>query len=540
MVKKMKRFLFFGPFESKNLDWSNFSAPPLGVHRLASYLRNRGHHADVIDPDLERIATEGDFRRFVEDKRYDFIGISPTHITLENDLGLAYLAKKYSPDSTIIAGGPESTFAYDLVMDNSPVEIVVIGEGEKPTLELAKAGRRGLEKIPGLILKDKERKIKTGPNKALNNEEFAEVTMAMDFSEIPYDRYWEATKRFYRVDLESSNPQLQARRLQEIYAMRFFQANYCPYNCTFCSSHRFQDNASGEKTRVVSLNGEQFIYLVKKAHEAYPQVQTVILQDDNFMVGLRNKKIERLVDLLDGEKQRGGIPVGLSFIAQSRVDNVNLERLNLLKKANFRLISYGIESFSQRMLDEICKDTTVERAEQTLQDTLSVGIRPYLNIILTAPNSTFYDMFETIDRTVHYIEQGAEAGSYNTIIPLPGSKIEVTTRGSDLVEYKEARVAFTDYTFKKAERIFPKDERLREMLCRFDEVINERKAEFMDSHGMGHLPKITQSASSKATRLNTLIRFATLYELARTMDVQPYGGMADREIPRIQGLLSKF
>ena len=537
----MTRFLFFGPFESKNLDWSNFSAPPLGVHRLASYLKNQGHHADVIDPDLEKIATERDFRIFVEGKRYDFIGISPTHITLENDLGLAYLAKKYSPESTIIAGGPEATFAYDLVMDNSCVEIVVIGEGEKPTLELARAGRVGLEKIPGLILKDKERKIKTGPNKALNNEEFAEVTMAMDFSRIPYDRYWDATKRFYMADLESSNLQLRARRNQEIYTVRFFQANYCPYNCTFCSSHRFQDNASGgDKTKVVSLTGEQFIYLVKKAYDTYPQIQTVILQDDNFMVGLKNKKIERLVDLLTEEKQQGGIPMGLSFIAQSRVDNVNLERLNLLRRANFRLISYGIESFSQRMLDEICKETTVERAEQTLQDTLSVGIRPYLNIILTAPNSTFYDMFQTIDRTVHYIERGAEAGSYNTIIPLPGSRIEVTTRGSDLVEYREVKIPFTDYTFKKAERIFPKDSGLREMIHRFDEIIEDRKSEFMDTHKMGHLPKISQSASSKATRLNTLIRFATLYELAKEMNVQPYGGMADGEIPRIQGLSSKF
>lgn len=95
---KKSKFLFFGPFEW-NLDWSNFSAPPLGVHRLASYLRRYGHYADVIDPDLEKIASEEDFKKFVGKQRYDFIGISPTHVTLENDLGLAYLAKKYSPES---------------------------------------------------------------------------------------------------------------------------------------------------------------------------------------------------------------------------------------------------------------------------------------------------------------------------------------------------------------------------------------------------------------------------------------------------------
>lgn len=542
---KKSKFLFFGPFEWKNLEWSNFSAPPLGVHRVATHIRKYGHHADVVDPDLEEI-TEENFKRFIKKQQYDFIGISPTHITLENDLGLAYLAKKYSPESVIIAGGPEATFAYDLVMDNSPVEAVVIGEGERPALGLANARREGnLEErfgtIEGLILKNRKGKIKTGDNRALNNEEFVEVTMAMDFSQIPYNRYWESIEKFYKADLESPDPQLCVRRQQEIYTIRLFQVNYCPYNCTFCGSRNFQDRASGgARTRVVSLSGEQLVDLIEKGYNAHPRIQTVIFQDDNFMLGLKDKKIEKMLGVMNWRKQQRYIPESLSFIAQSRVDNVNLKGLRMLKEANFRLISYGVESFSQRMLEEVCKETTVERTEQTLQDTLSVGIKPYLNIILTAPNSTFYDMFETIDRSVYYLGKGAEVGSYNCIIPLPGSKIEEMTRNSDLVGYRDVRIGFTNYTFKKAERLLPINPKLREMIYRFDQVINDKKIEFMNRNKLGHLPISLESTSSKATRVNTLIRFATLYDLAKTMNIQPYGDMANEEIPRIESMLDKF
>lgn len=542
---KMKKFLFFGPFIGNNLEWSNFSSPPLGIHRVASYLRNNGHCADVIDPDLEKI-TEESFRVFVNKQQYDFIGFSPTHITLQNDLGLAYLAKKYSPESTIIAGGQEATFAYDLVMDNSPIDFVVIGEGERPILKIANTIREGdlsdkFGTIEGLIIKSKTGKVKTGPNRALNDEEFSEVTMGMDFSKIPYDRYWEGMERIYASDLESSDLQLRAKRQQEIYTMRLFQANRCPYNCTFCGSRGFQDGASGvDKTKVLSLFGEQFIDLVKKGYAAHPKIQNVIIQDDNFMVGLKNKKIEKIVEIITKEKQQGNLPESLSFICQSRVDNVNPERLHMLKNANFRMISYGIESFSQRMLNEVCKETTVERAERTLEDTLTAGIKPYLNTILTAPNSTFYDMFETIDRCVYYLGRGAEVGSYNTIIPLPGSKIEVTTRGSDLVEFRDAKVAFTNHTFRKAERLLPVNPELREMIYRYDGIIDTQKTEFMERHNLGRRPKSVESVSAKATRVNSLIRFITLYHVAKTMNIQPYGDRADVMIPKIEGILNKF
>ena len=547
------KFLFFGPFEWESLEWSNFSAPPLGIHRLASHLINNGHHADVVDPDLEKITTEAEIEVFMKKERYDFVGISPTYITLENDLGIANLARKYAPQATIIAGGMEATNAYDLVMDHSYVEMVIIGEGERPVLALANAGKEGnlmdrFALITGLILKDKDKagkRIKTGFNPALNTEEFTEATMGMDFDLVPYNRYWEGTEEIYKEDLESSNPKIREKRKQEIYAMRIFQANYCPYKCTFCSSRAFQDDASGgKKTKVVALTGHELTDLVEKCYKANPKLQTIMLQDDNFMMGLKSNKIEKLADSMNLKKREGVLPEYLSFICQARVDNVNLKRLKMMKEANFRMISYGVESFSARMLQEIRKETTVERAIQSLEETLSVGINPYLNTILTAPNSDFFDMFETIDKSVYFLGKGAEVGSYNTIIPLPGSTIEVATRDSGLVEFGTVKVGFTDYTFQKSERIIPNDPQLKEMIYRYDEVIDDRKADFMDMNNKDHLrTSSSESASSKAvkaTRVNTLIRFATLYGLAKSMNVKPYADRADMMIPHIKSMFSMF
>ena len=447
----------------------------------------------------------------------------------------------------------EATNAYDLVMDNSQVEIVVIGEGERPSIALAEANKSGglVERfgdITGLIIKDGKldgSKLKTGWNPALTGEEFFEATMGMDFTEVPYDRYWGNTAKDYQEDLESPDPRIREKRKQEVFAMRIFQENYCPYNCTFCGSRAFQDDASGGKrTKVVSLGGFELSDLVEKCYQAHPRLQTIIIQDDNFMMGLNNNKIEMLIESLNRKKRAKKLPESLSFICQARVDNVNMKRLRGMKAANFRMISYGIESFSPRMLEEIRKETTVERAIKTLDETLEVGIHPYMNTILTAPNSNFFDMFETIDISVHYLGRGAEVGSYNTIIPLPGASIERATRDSGLVEYADVRVAFSEHIFSKSERILPRDPQLRELLFRYDGVIDNEKSVFMDENNKSHLQTSSSESPSskavKATRVNTLIRFATLYRLANEMGIQPYADRAEVEIPRIKSMFDMF
>ncbi len=524
--------LLFGPFSKNGLAWSNFGAPPLGVHRIASYLRKNNHKVDVVDPDLEQISEKG-FQDLVSQTKYDFIGISPTHLTLENDLSLTYLASRYSPQSVVVAGGQEATFAHDLIFDNSPVDIIVRGEGEKPMLSIAETNSNGklshrFSKIPGLIIKENRKLTHTGAASPLNSNEFEEITTGIDFKDIPYNKYWERTRSLYEEDL--ANPALRKKRLQEIYAMRLFETNYCPRGCAFCSSTNFQNTAAEKKgTKVVSLSPEAFIRLIESAYLAYPSLKRTLIQSDNFLDSNNPLRLKRISEMI---KQKMGetLPEELSFICQSRVDNVTPEKLGYLREANFVMIGFGVESFSKRMLDELNKRVEPQKAKQTISNTLSAGILPYINVILTSPKSTPYDLFHTIDRCIDYLDQGAEVGSYLCVIPIPGSAFDSNPEIQHLIESVRVKIPHTNRTLSKKFRILPENPLLQDLIYRFDDVVNTRKAEYAEKYNIRHIP----------ARVNTLITFSTLYSLAKELRVPKYGDAADKQIQRIENVMSRI
>jgi len=81
---------------------------------------------------------------------WDVIGISTTGMTLRFDLELAHLARRFAPGALLIAGAMEATFRPELMFELGPFDRVVLGEGERPLLALArriKPTQRALRKV---------------------------------------------------------------------------------------------------------------------------------------------------------------------------------------------------------------------------------------------------------------------------------------------------------------------------------------------------------------------------------------------------------
>ena len=68
----------------------------------------------------------------------------------------------------------------------------------------------------------------------------------------------------------------------------------------------------------------------------------------------------------------------------------------LLKKAGFVQIEYGIESGSQKVLQIMNKRATVEQNRKAITLTQKVGIRALANIIVGTPGETKLDLLETM------------------------------------------------------------------------------------------------------------------------------------------------
>src|SRR5204862_7641843 len=74
---------------------------------------------------------------------WDVIGVSTTGMTLRFDLELAHLARRLAPGALLLAGGMEATFRPELMFSLGPFDCVVLGEGERPLLELVARLRSG-------------------------------------------------------------------------------------------------------------------------------------------------------------------------------------------------------------------------------------------------------------------------------------------------------------------------------------------------------------------------------------------------------------
>ena len=65
-------------------------------------------------------------------------------MTLRFDLELAHLARRMAPRALLVAGGMEATFRPELMFELGPFDLVVLGEGERPLLEMLARLRAGL------------------------------------------------------------------------------------------------------------------------------------------------------------------------------------------------------------------------------------------------------------------------------------------------------------------------------------------------------------------------------------------------------------
>ena len=134
--------LLVGPYDPDCGEYT-FLAPPLGVWRLAGVLESAGVDVRVFDPNCCAAAPERALERELLSRPWDVIGISTTGMTLRFDLELAHLARRLAPQALLIAGGMEATFRPELLFELTPFDLVVLGEGERPLLELVSRLRSG-------------------------------------------------------------------------------------------------------------------------------------------------------------------------------------------------------------------------------------------------------------------------------------------------------------------------------------------------------------------------------------------------------------
>lgn len=312
----------------------------------------------------------------------DMIGISQWTHNRHASLDLAARCRRLFPEIAIIMGGAHATFCYEeLLADGSPVDCVVIGEGEQTLLELAghMAGHTDWRDIDGLALR-RDGKIHVTAGRAL--------LANLDLLPIPA-RYFA-----YSIGLDMD--------LQPEFIVT---ARGCPSACHFCSSPAFW----GKKVRFRSPDAivDEIIHIRSQFGLIY-----FSLRDDTFTAD-RGRTLEFCSRLIDRQAD-------ILWNCQSRVTAIDKELLIMMKQAGCECIQLGVESGSPRILKQLGKNIALSQVEQACSDIREVGISLSVYLISDVPGETADDLRQTIDlmRRIH-----PDDGYVSPLAYYPGTRL---------------------------------------------------------------------------------------------------------------------
>lgn len=457
------RFLLIGPYDPMGGEYT-FLAPPLGVWRLTGVLTAAGVHARVFDPNCCEGPPEAALAALLAAEPWDVVGFSTTGMTLRHDLALAHLARRCAPGAQLIAGGMEATFAPESMFRLGPFDLVVLGEGERPLLELAGRLRAGggLHGITGTAFRASDGRVSRLAQPALNRQELRDAIQAIPYERMPYPAYWRNLERSYRVGELPMKAEREAR-LAEIQSVRLITLNYCPLGCTFCSSTNFLNAAQGSTAKISRLDADETLGMIRRIVSAQPDVRTVIFQDDIF-VFTQDPRILPLCEAIVRAKAKGDLPGNLQFISTNRIDSMTEERLIAMRRAGFRVLGFGVESFSLDILKEFKKAQIYPFIVPILETALRLGITPFLDMILTSPRCTLNDLAENIQQASRWITAGCEVGMYPYVIPFSGAAMAADPALRPYTVYRRQHVAGTHVSWDQPAKILPLDPAVRDAI----------------------------------------------------------------------------
>jgi radical SAM superfamily enzyme YgiQ (UPF0313 family) len=448
------KFLLVGPYDPHGGEYT-FLAPPLGVWRLAGYLAKKGVEAEVFDPNCCLGSSPHALMKTIREQTWDVIGFSTTGMTLRFDLELAYIARRLSPSSLLIAGGMEATFNPELLFQVGPFDLTVLGEGEKPLLEIAERIRGGypIKGISGTAEHSALGGVNRFPQRALSREELKDAIFYTPYEKMPYREYWDRLELAYNVG-ELPHKARREAALAEIRSVRLITLNYCPMGCTFCSSTNFLNAAQGSTAAIARLNADECIEMILRIPSAVPDVRTIIFQDDIF-VFTQDERILPLCEAIIAGKARGDIPKDLQFISTNRIDAMNSERLRAMRSAGFRVLGFGVENFSYKILEEFNKSRIFPYIDPVLEEAIRLGITPFLDMILTSPRCELADFAETVRRGLHWLLAGCELGMYPYVIPFSGATMAKDRTLIPHTTFTSWQIEGTSVTWEQPTKILP-------------------------------------------------------------------------------------
>ena len=361
--------------------------PPTDLMYLASIAESCGFEAIIRD-----YSQGGNFEADLKEIQPNYLVANIATPTFKSDMMAVQLAKEIVPSiCTIVKGARFLTYNTNTIYENPFIDYVIMGEAELTLKDI-------LDGVPdneilGICYRENFQPVKNDKRPFIDNLDI-----------LPFPARHLVDNSIYR---RPDNGKVQA--VVKV-------ARGCPFHCFFCLA----TPVSGAKVRTRSP--ENIVAELKVCVEKY-NIKNFLFWSDIF-----NFDREWTLELCQKIIESG---LKITWSSNTRADTMDDEMAKMMYKSGCRLVSIGVESGSQKMLDNIGKKITLDDIRNTVKILKKNKIKIYNYFVIGLP----WETEETVEETIKFaIELDSNFISFYTATPLPGTKYFAYAMMNKLVE----------------------------------------------------------------------------------------------------------
>ncbi|MEW6556908.1 MAG: radical SAM protein [Elusimicrobiota bacterium] len=368
---------------------SDHIQPSLGLGYLANSIRGE-HDVEILDCIKEKLNVDG-LVNYIEKKPPDIVGFQFYTYDFNFIKETTCKIKKKIPEIIIIIGGPHpSSCGSELLKQLNNLDFIFQGEAERSLpkfLRLLSQKHNDFSNVSGLVWK-KNGKLLCNPTDFYENiDEFGFPA-------------WDIIKP------QTYPPAQHGAFFKNFPIAPVITTRGCPFNCSFCAAPKI----SGRKLRTRSA--KNVITEIELLYNKFG-IKEIHIVDDNFTLNKEHAK--KVLNELKQSKLNisWAVPNGI------RLGTLDAELLALMRETGCYLISVGIESGSDRVLEYMKKNLTVDIIKKEIKFIKSFGFNIAGFFIIGFPQETEQDIKKTISLS---LELPLVRANFFTFLPLPGTE----------------------------------------------------------------------------------------------------------------------
>lgn len=408
--RKLKIAVSYPPLESdkgipflaqnRQFQWTNTGNVILPVIPAygASALKKLGYKVYWDDGIAEKITYRQWLVRLIK-WRPDLVFLESKTPVIKKHWEIIADLKKYLPQTKIALMGDHVTALPYESLENSLVDYVITGgDYDFMMINLAKHLSQKTKLEPGFYYRSKA--LKNGNTKILTSGKFALKHHFLDSMPI-IDRQLTKWKLY-----GWNNTNFKYKPGAYIMSGRD-----CWWGkCTFCS---WTTTHPGNTFRCFSVK-----HIIKEIENLAKLGVKEIFDDAGTL------PIGPWLNDLCHELINRGLNKKVTIGCNMRFGALNQEQYDLMGKAGFRFILYGLESNNQQTLNRLVKNTKPEDARKTLTIAKKAGLQPHITIMIGYPWEKLADAKNTLTEARQLFRDGLVDSMQATIvIPYPGTPL---------------------------------------------------------------------------------------------------------------------